>query len=113
MDRTTAKKIIEINFEKGKAKAFQNKEKTLEAYYNLLDSLDEHYKVSVGFKLSPLDTPTLIIGCRIALAYPLIYCFDGRYYFHSTTKNTVITSDLSEILKLIDEHFYGPISKNL
>ena len=113
MDRITAKKIIEINFNKGKAKAFQNKEKTIKAYYDLLDALDENYKISVGYRLSPLDTPMIIVGHRLNLDYPLIYCFDGRYYFHLPTTKTVITTDTSEVLKLIDEHFYGKLSKNL
>ena len=79
----------------------------------MLDALDENYKISVGYRLSPLDTPMIIVGHRLNLDYPLIYCFDGRYYFHLPTTKTVITTDTSEVLKLIDEHFYGKLSKNL
>lgn len=107
MDKLIIKKIIEINLEKGKAKNFSNREGTLNAYCKLIDYLDEHYKISIGRKLSPLSTPVIIIGYRLSIDYPLIYCFDGRYYFNALTSKTIITNDVSEVLKLIDEHFYG------
>lgn len=105
MNKFTIKKVVEINFEKGKAKLFPNKEKTVEAYNKLIDSLDEHFEISVIRRLSPMGTPILVISYKSIIDCPFIYCFDGRYYFHLPTAETTITSDVSEVLKLIKKHF--------
>lgn len=105
MDRLTVKKIIEINLEKGKQPPLINKKETHNTYCKLIDSLDKRYKVRVGRRLSPLDTPVIIIGFKFSFIYPLVYCFNENYYA-SNGVEIIITPKLEEIISYIDRFFY-------
>lgn len=105
MDRLTVKKIVEINLEKGKQPPHINKKTTHDTYCNLIDTLDKRYKIRVTRRLSPLETPVIIIGFKFALVHPLVYCFNKNYYA-SNGVETIITPKFEEIISYIDKCFY-------
>ena len=104
MDRLTVKKIIEINCKKNKL--FSKNKVLLEAYKKFIDNLPEYYNMNVSIRLSEFNTPIIIIGFKkfTHKSYPLLYCFGNTYYL-ITNFETHITSDLEEVLNLIDMHF--------
>lgn len=106
MDRLTVKKIIEINLKKGKVSKILKGNDTLETYNNFVDAVDKRYKLKVCNKLSQLDTPVILVSYNFFYSYPVIYCFENNYYVLISSK-TIITSDLGEVLDLIDKHFYN------
>ena len=106
MDRITVKKIIEINLKKGKVSKILKSNCTLKAYNNFIDAVDKRYKLKVCNNLSQLDTPVILVGYYLFYSYPVVYCFGNNYYVLINSKTT-ITSDLEEVLDLIDKHFYN------
>lgn len=105
MDRITIKKIIEINLKKGKISRIFKNGKTLETYNNFIDSIDKKYKLKICDQLSQLDTPMILVGGHLSPFYPVIYCFEDKYYIIIKTKTT-ITSDLGEAIDLVEKCFY-------
>lgn len=106
MDRITVKKIIEINLKKGKVSKILKSNCTLKTYYNFIDAIDKKYKLKVCNSLSQLDTPIILVGYNFFYSYPAVYCFKNNYYVLINSKTT-ITSDLEEVLDLIEKHFYN------
>jgi hypothetical protein len=107
MDKLTVRKIVEVNLKKGKVSKVLKNNDTLETYNNFIDAIDERYKLAVCNKLSKLDTPIILVKYPSTYSYswPLIYCFDNNYYILINAKTT-ITTDIEEVLDLIDKHFY-------
>ena len=106
MDRLTVKKIIETNLKKGKVSKNLKSDCTLKTYNNFIDAVDKRYKLKVCNRLSQLDTPIILIGYHFFYSYPVIYCFENNYYIFINSRTT-ITSDLEEVLDLIEKHFYN------
>ena len=105
MDKLTVRKIIEVNLQKGKVSKVLKNNDTLKTYNNFIDAIDERYKLAVCNKLSQLDTPIILVKYHSTYSWPLIYCFDNKYYILINAKTT-ITTDIEEVLDLIDKHFY-------
>lgn len=105
MDRITVKKIIEINLKKGKISAILKNNDTQNSYNNFIDTIDKCYKLKVCMSLSQLDTPMILVGHRFSSFYPIVYCFGNTYYVR-IENHTTITTDLKEVLEIIDKFFY-------
>lgn len=107
MDKLTVRKIIEVNLKKGKISKVLKNNDTLRTYNNFIDAIDERYKLAVCNKLSQLDTPIILVKHQSTYpcSCPLVYCFDNNYYILINAKTT-ITTDIEEVLDLIDKHFY-------
>lgn len=105
MDRITVKKIVEVNLKKNKLSRIFKNGKTLETYNNFIDAIDKRYDLKVCMPLSQLDTPMIMVARHLSCSYPVVYCFDDKYYVVIDTKTT-ITTDLEEALELIEKQFY-------
>lgn len=105
MDRLTVKKIVEVNLEKGKISKILKNNNTKDSYNNFIDTIDKRYKLKVCMSLSQLDTPMILVGHRFSSYYPIVYCFGNTYYVR-IENHTTITTDLNEVIELIDRFFY-------
>ena len=105
MDRLTVKKIIEINLKKGKISEILKNNDTQDSYNNFIDAIDKRYKLKVCMNLSQLDTPMILVGYHFSFSYPFVYCFGNTYYVR-IENHTTITTDLNEVIELIDKFFY-------
>ena len=47
----------------------------------------------------------ILVGGHLSPFYPVIYCFEDKYYIIIKTKTT-ITSDLEEAIDLVEKCFY-------
>lgn len=98
---------MEVNLKKGKISQILKNNKTQDAYDKFIDALDKSYNVKVCRTLSQLDTPIIAVGYRHRSysSLPVVYCFNENYYIMIDARTT-ITSDLEQVLEIIDKHFY-------